>query len=48
MVDNIAIFFFSSLIVYIVFRAVKLDRLLAWFSTEEQEVPLPPKKGIRK
>lgn len=48
MIDNVAIFIFGSLIVYSVYRAVKLDRVLVWFSSEAQQVPLPPPKKFRK
>lgn len=48
MVDNVAILVFSTLIVYTVFRAIKLDKLLPWFSANEQRVLNEPKKGIRK
>lgn len=37
MIDNVAILMFSSLIVYTVFRAVKLDKLLPWFSGEDAQ-----------
>jgi hypothetical protein len=48
MIDNIAIIVFSSLIVYTVFRAVKLDQLLLWFTTEEQQPPPPSKQDLRR
>jgi uncharacterized paraquat-inducible protein A len=48
MIDNIAIIVFSSLIVYTVYRAVKLDNLLLWFSTEEQQPPPSSKQNVRK
>lgn len=34
MIDITAILIFSLLIVYTVFRAVKIDKLLPWFSAE--------------
>lgn len=37
MTDNIAILIFSTAIVYTVFRAVKLDRILPWFSANIEE-----------
>jgi len=40
MIDNVAILMFSSLIVYTVFRAVKLDRLLPWFSAKDERQQL--------
>lgn len=47
MIDNFAIFLFSTLIVYTVLRAVKLDKLLSWFSAVEQKpAPRPKKKAF--
>jgi hypothetical protein len=37
MIDIAAILLFSSLIVYTVFRAIKLDKLLPWFSANSDE-----------
>lgn len=37
MIDNIAVFVFSSLIVYVVFRAIRLDKRLPWFSANSEE-----------
>jgi hypothetical protein len=37
MIDTVAILLFSSLIVYTVFRAIKLDKLLPWFSANSEE-----------
>ena len=48
MIDNAAILFFSTLIVYTVIRAIKLDKLLPWFSKNEQQPPPPVKKHVRK
>ena len=49
MIDNAAIFLFSSLIIYTVFRAVKLDRMLPWFSNRKEASKLPPsKQSLRK
>jgi hypothetical protein len=47
MIDNAAILLFSTLILYTVIRAVKLDKVLPWFSKDEQQPP-PPKKNNRK
>jgi uncharacterized paraquat-inducible protein A len=47
MIDNAAILLFSTLIIYTVIRAIKLDKLLPWFSKDEQQSP-PSKKNIRK
>jgi hypothetical protein len=35
MIDNLALFLFGLLILYTVFRAIKLDRLIPWFSASE-------------
>jgi hypothetical protein len=48
MIDTAALLVFSSLIVYTVIRAIKLDKLIPWFSSEDQQQSLPSKKGIRK
>ena len=32
MIDNAALLLFGSLIIYTVFRAIKLDKLIPWFS----------------
>lgn len=48
MIDNAAILLFSTLIVYTVIRAIKLDKLIPWFSDREPQQSLPLKKGIRK
>jgi uncharacterized paraquat-inducible protein A len=48
MIDNMAILLFSSLIVYTVVRAIKLDKMLAWFSKDEQQAPSPSKQAIHK
>lgn len=48
MIDNAAIFLFSSLIVYTVFRAIKLDSLLPWFSGREQAQPPQSTQDLRK
>jgi len=37
MIDNIAVLVFSSLIVYVVFRAIKLDKLISWFSIDSEQ-----------
>jgi hypothetical protein len=47
MIDNAAILLFSTLIAYTVIRAIQLDKLLPWFSKDEQQPP-PPKKNTRK
>ncbi|BDT56861.1 hypothetical protein MasN3_03550 [Massilia varians] len=52
MIDNIAILIFSSAIVYTVFRAVKLDKVLPWFSADSdqqlQALQLKEQKKSRK
>lgn len=32
MIDNVALLLFGLLILYTVFRAIKLDKLLPWFA----------------
>jgi hypothetical protein len=36
MIDNFSIIFFGLLIIYTAYRAIKLDKILPWFETEEQ------------
>jgi hypothetical protein len=48
MIDTAAILLFSSLILYTVIRAIKLDKLLSWFSREDQQPPAPVKKKHRR
>jgi hypothetical protein len=48
MIDTAAILLFSTLMVYTVLRAIKLDKLLPWFSREDQQPPPPAKKKIRR
>jgi hypothetical protein len=48
MIDTAAILLFSALIVYTVVRAIKLDKLLPWFSREDQQPPPPAKKNVRR
>ena len=48
MIDTAAILLFSFLILYTVIRAIKLDKLLAWFSREDQQPPAPVKKKYRR
>jgi len=48
MIDTAAILLFSSLILYTVIRAIKLDKLLPWFSREDQQPPAPVKKKYRR
>lgn len=38
MIDNFAIVLFSSIIVYIVLRAVKLDKVIPWFSSKTEDL----------
>jgi uncharacterized paraquat-inducible protein A len=48
MIDNFAIFIFGALVVYTAFRAVKLDKLIPWF-TADTKLPQPkPKKAFRR
>jgi hypothetical protein len=48
MIDTAAILLFSSLILYTVIRAIKLDKQLPWFSREDQQPPAPVKKTYRR
>jgi hypothetical protein len=43
MIDNAAILIFSTLIVYTVFRAIKLDKILPWFSAGSEQQAKPVK-----
>lgn len=48
MIDIAAILLFSGLIVYTVFRAIKLDKVLPWFSASgEQPQPQASKQDKR-
>jgi uncharacterized paraquat-inducible protein A len=44
MIDNVALLLFGLLILYTVFRAIKLDKLLPWFAAVSE----PPRKPARK
>jgi uncharacterized paraquat-inducible protein A len=44
MIDTAAILLFSTLIIYTVIRAIQLDKVLSWFSREEQQLPPAAKK----
>jgi uncharacterized paraquat-inducible protein A len=44
MIDNVALLLFGLLILYTVFRAIKLDKLLPWFSAASE----PPQQPSRK
>lgn len=44
MIDNAALLLFGLLIVYTVFRAIKLDKLMPWFSADSE----PPKEQSKK
>jgi hypothetical protein len=48
MIDTAAILIFSTLIVYTVVRAIKLDRLVPWFSDKDEQQLPPSKKDARK
>ncbi len=43
MIDNLALLLFGSLVVYTVFRAIKLDKIIPWFSAESEK-HMPPSK----
>jgi len=44
MIDNLALLLFGTLILYTVFRAIKLDKLLPWFSADSEPPQEQPKK----
>lgn len=44
MIDNASILVFGLLVVYIVFRAIKLDKLIPWFSADTRSYKLPSRK----
>lgn len=55
MIDNFAIFLFSVLIVYTIFRAIQLDITLPWFTDKDEhededegEQNPPPRKDMRR
>lgn len=50
MIDNAALLLFGFLIVYTVFRAIKLDRLIPWFSTDsrQEEPAVTSEPGAKK
>ncbi len=48
MIDNFAIFLFSVLIVYTVFRAIRLDSIIPWFKADDQQEPPALKKASKK
>lgn len=47
MIDNISLLVFGLLVVYTVFRAIKLDRVIPWFSAETKQFQTQPKKSRR-
>jgi uncharacterized paraquat-inducible protein A len=48
MIDNVSLLLFGLLVVYTVFRAIKLDRLIPWFSADSKQYEAPPKKKNRR
>lgn len=48
MIDITSLLLFSGLIVYTIFRAIKLDKLLPWFSSDSEQQPEQSKQAIRK
>ena len=48
MIDNLAILLFSVLIVYTIFRAIRLDKILPWFSGLEEKPPSLSRKEERR
>lgn len=47
MIDNAALVVFGLLVIYTVFRAIKLDRVIPWFSAETRKYQTQPKKNRR-
>jgi uncharacterized paraquat-inducible protein A len=48
MIDNASLLLFGLLVVYTVFRAIKLDKLIPWFSAETKQYQVVPKKKTRR
>lgn len=44
MIDNVALLLFGLLILYTVFRAIKLDKLLPWFAANSEPPQQQPGK----
>jgi hypothetical protein len=47
MIDNVSLLLFGLLIIYTVFRAIKLDQLIPWFSAETKRLQKQSKKTDR-
>lgn len=47
MIDNAALLLFGLLVIYTVFRAIKMDRVIPWFSVETKQHETKPKKSRR-
>ena len=45
MIDILSLLLFGLLIVYTVFRAIKLDAIIPWFSDESEKHMPPPKRN---
>jgi hypothetical protein len=48
MIDNASLLVFGLAILYTVFRALRLDKLIPWFAPDsEAQLPPPEKKKFR-
>lgn len=48
MIDTASLLLFSAMVVYTTFRAVKLDKLLPWFSRNSEQEAQESKQTLRK
>lgn len=48
MIDNFSIFYSTAVLVYILWRAVRFDRLMPWYSTATDPTELPSLKRKRR
>lgn len=48
MIDAAAILLFSTLVIYTIIRAIKMDKELPWFSSEDQQSQASEKKKVRR
>lgn len=46
MIDIAALLLFSALVVYTIFRATKLDKLLPWFTSDSEQQSHESKQDI--
>jgi uncharacterized paraquat-inducible protein A len=47
MIDNVSLLVFGLLVIYTVFRAIKLDKLIPWFAAETKRFQTQSKKTRR-